>query len=84
MDIWVQSQQKVRLTEAQITEAARYKLRHLLGGDGIKEDNGTRWVYSWYDTGHGSGITDYVREATGLDEALVAVLAELNKKEVTA
>lgn len=81
MDIWIQHQEKARLTDAQVTEAARYKLRRLLGGDGIKEVNGVRWVYSWDDTGHGSGITDYLREATQLDEALVTVLAALGRNE---
>lgn len=77
MDIWINRPEKVCLTEEQIKEAAKYKLRGMLSGDGIEEYKGGRWVYTWFDTGHGSGMTEYHHEATELDEALVKVLAAL-------
>ena len=77
MDIWVNKPEKVRLTDEQINEAAKHKLRCMLGGDGIEEHKGGRWVYTWFDTGHGSGLTEHHREATELDDALVKVLGAL-------
>ena len=74
MEIWVNKPEKVKLTENQIEEITKYRLKQLLGGDGITEYKGERWVYTWYDTGHGSGYTEHNYQATDLDEAVVKVL----------
>ena len=74
MEIWVNKPEKVKLTENQIEEITKYRLKQLLEGDGITQYKGERWVYIWYDTGHGSRATDYICRASDLDEAIVKVL----------
>ena len=77
IDVWVQRPEKVSLTDDQVRDLTREKLRSMLGGDGIEDRCGVRWVFNWHDTGHGSGLTSYLRVATELDEALVKVWAAL-------
>ena len=77
MKITIQKKEHITLTADQITKAARHKLRTMLDGDYITERDGKRWLCRWHNTGHGSGDTEFIREATELDEALVMVMEEM-------
>jgi len=83
MEILIQkvSHEKVLLTDEQVKHITMKKLYEMLGGDDIEECEGKRVVTSWEDTGHGSGLTRKVREATDLDGAVLLVLRTIAKQK---
>lgn len=70
-----QPPQPVELSDEQMRLVAIAQLRRMLGGDGIEEGR----VYIWEDTGHGSGLTTHLRDATMRDYVIAEVLAALNQ-----
>ena len=79
MQIWINKPERVSISDTQAKDIAIETLYGLLGGDGIEDFGGTPWVYKW-DTQHGSGLTDYIREATEEDKAIVIVIKLLKSK----
>jgi hypothetical protein len=55
--------QAVDLDKAAVEEVFRGRLYELCGSDGAYLNEKTGEVEEWYDTGHGSGITDVVDKA---------------------
>lgn len=80
MRITVTDTRTVELTNQQMNEITYQTLKNLLPGDGIENHKGELWLYSWEDTGHGSGITTHIRKATELDLAISNLLEAIHKE----
>jgi len=78
MKITVTTNQVIELTNVQQRDIAIEYLTSIFGKDNkISTIDGKSQVVSWYDTGHGSGLTQIVREASETDIAMFHTIKAL-------
>ena len=66
--------EEVDLSDEQVRDIALEYFKRLFPYDGIQMHKLEDWVYKWEDTGHGSGLTDYIRVASEKDKFLSKVI----------
>ena len=83
MKITVTTNHIVELTNTQQRDIAIEYLESTFGKDNkVSTVNGKSQVVSWYDTGHGSGLTQVIREASETDIAMFHTIKALKSIQV--
>ena len=77
MEVRVIDYKTVELSDKNVTEVTRERIKTMLNGDGIERHNGDLWVYEFVNRGHSSGSINHTRQATDIDLALWKVLCLL-------
>lgn len=66
--------EEIELDDRQMRDVALAYFKKFFPHSGIQYHNKKLWVYEWEDTGHGSGLTNYIREATEKDKFINKVM----------